>query len=78
MTLTDAIAAFLGPLMADYARLIEEGDPDMPVTICFGGYEHATTLGAIQSLDRAYADTFERNQRAACRRRDRKAAGRLL
>jgi hypothetical protein len=77
-TLPEAVAAFLGPLMAEYARLIEESDRDTVVTIMFGHHGYRTTLGVIQDLDRAYAETFERNHKAACRRRDRKAVGRLV
>jgi hypothetical protein len=74
-TLARALEAYM---VENGARLIDESDPEMPMTISFGGYRYETTLGVIQDLDRAYAETFERNQKAACRRRDRKAVGRLV
>jgi hypothetical protein len=77
-TLPEAVAAFLGPLMAEYAQLVECNDPETKVLLLIGTYGHETTLGVIRDLDRAYAETFERNQKAACRRRDRKAVGRLV
>lgn len=73
-TLYDAIAGFLGPLAADYARIIDEGSPDMPVTVFLGGYKHQTTLAAIKAMDRAYAAAFE----AKCARDAKKARGSLL
>lgn len=59
-TLYEAIRDFLGPLEAQYCRIIDEGSPDMPVTIMLGNYEYKTTLADIQKLDRAYAAAFER------------------
>ena len=73
-TLYDAIAAFLGPLAAEYARIIDEGNDDMPVTISLGGYHHETTLKAIKDLDRAHMAAFD----AKCDRAARKAKGSLL
>lgn len=73
-TLYDAIAGFLGPLSADYARIIDEGDDDMPVEVHLGGYVHKTTLAAIKRMDRAYYHAFEDK----CRRSEKKARGTLL
>lgn len=73
-TLYGAIAGFLGPLSAEYARIIDEGNPDMPVTIRLGGYEHQTTLATIKALDRAYAAAFD----AKCNRAAKKSRGSLL
>lgn len=73
-TMYDAIAGLLGPLSAEYARIIDEGNPDMPVTISLGGYKHTTTLAAIKALDRAYAAAFD----AKCNRAAKKARGSLL
>lgn len=42
-SLYDAVAAFLGPLAADYARIIDEGPDDMPVTVSLDGYPHETS-----------------------------------
>jgi hypothetical protein len=69
MTLYDAIAAFLGPLEAEYARLIDECAHDVPVTIILGshdrkgggGYEYKTTMGAIQDMDRAFDAKVKRD-----------------
>ena len=73
-TLYDAVAGLLGPLAAEYARIIDEGGDDMPVTISLGNYKHKTTLATIKALDRAYAAAFDaKNARAA-----RKARGTLL
>lgn len=73
-TLYNAIAGFLGPLSADYARIIDEGSDDMPVTVSLGGYHHKTTLKTIKEMDRAYAAAFE----AKCARDAKKARGTLL
>lgn len=73
-TLYDAIQGFLGPLVAEYGRIVDEGNPDMPVTISLGGYEHKTTLEAIKRLDRAHQAAFE----AKCARDAKKAKGSLL
>ena len=73
-TLYEAIQAFLGPLHADYCRIIDEGRPDMPVTISLGNYEHHTTLAVIKDLDRAYAAAFE----AKLKRDEKKSRGTLL
>lgn len=73
-TMYDAIAGFLGPLAAEYARIIDEGSDDMPVEINLGGYKHKTSLRAIKNLDRAYAAAFE----AKCARDAKKARGSLL
>lgn len=73
-TLYDAIQGFLGPLVAEYARIVDEGNPDMPVTISLGGYEHKTTLEAIKQLNRAHQAAFE----AKCARDAKKAKGSLL
>ena len=74
MTLYDAIARFLGPLSAEYARIIDEGSPDMPVTVSLGNYKHKTTLATIKAMDRAYAAAFETKQNRAAK----KAVGSLL
>ena len=73
-TLYDAVAAFLGPLEADYARIIAEYPRDMPVTVSLGNYEHKTTLGVIKDMDRAYAAAFE----VKLKRDERKSKGTLL
>ena len=73
-TLYDATAGLLGPLSAEYARIIDEGSPDMPVEIRLGNYVHKTTLRSIQELDRAYAAAFDEK----CKRSERKARGTLL
>ena len=73
-TLYDAIAGFLGPLSAEYGRIIDEGNPDMPVTVSLGGYKHETTLAAIKAMDRAYYAAFE----AKLKRDERKSRGTLL
>lgn len=58
-TLYEAVQGFLGPLEAEYARIIDEGSPDLPVTISLGGYKHETTLATIQRLEKAYQHAFE-------------------
>lgn len=82
MTLYEAIQSFLGPLSADYCRLIDDWAHDAPVQIVLGrakgetsgGYIHHTTMGAIQDLDRAYQAAFEAKQNKAAKR----AVGTLL
>lgn len=82
MTLSDALAAFLGPMHAEYGRLIDEWANDAPVQIILGrdkgkdtgGYIFQTTMGAIQDLDRAYQKAFEDK----CARDAKKARGSLL
>jgi hypothetical protein len=78
MKLIDAVGNFLGPLMAEYAQLIEYNDPETKVVLRIGTYEHELTLGVIQQLDAAHAEAFDRNSRAACARRDRKVTRSLL
>lgn len=73
-TLFEAVRNFLGPLEAEYCRIIEEGSPDMPVTIMLGNYEYNTTLADIKALDRAYAAAFD----AKMKRSERKSRGTLL
>jgi hypothetical protein len=73
-TLYDAVAGFLGPLCAEYARILDEGNPDMPVTVSLGGYDHKTTLATLKELDLAYCAAFE----AKCKRDEKRARGTLL
>lgn len=73
-TLYDAIAGFLGPLSAEYGRLIAEGSDEMPVEIRLGGYVHKTTLAAIKRMDRAHFASFEDKNRRA----EKRARGTLL
>ncbi len=73
-TLYDAAAALLGPLHAEYGRIIDEGGDDMPVTISLGNYEHKTTLATIKQLDRAYAHAFD----VKCKKAEAKSKGSLL
>ena len=73
-TLFEAVGGFLGPLLAEYARLVDEFSADTPVVIKIGGYEHETTLASIKALDRAYYAAFE----AKCKREARKSVGSLL
>jgi hypothetical protein len=77
-TLINAVGNFLAPIAAEYARIIEEGDPEAQMTIEFHGYRHHTTLGALQDLDRAHQRAHERNEKAAERRRARGAVGTLI
>lgn len=73
-SLYDAIAGLLGPLSAEYARIIDEGADDMPVEISLGGYVHRTTLRAIKDLARAYAAAFD----AKAARDEKRNRGSLL
>lgn len=73
-TLYEAVRDFLGPLEAEYCRIIDEGPEDMPVEISLGGYVYKTTLADIKKLDRAYAAAFE----AKVKRDAKKAKGALL
>jgi hypothetical protein len=73
-TLYEATAGLLGPLSAEYGRIIDEGSGDMPVEISLGGYTHTTKLQVIKDLDRAHAAAFD----AKCARSARKAKGSLL
>ncbi len=73
-TLFEAVRDFLGPLHAGYSRLIDEWDPETPVTINIGGYKHETTLATIKKLDHAYHAAFEAKQK----RLQRKSRGTLI
>lgn len=73
-TLYDAVSGLIGPFAAEYARIIDEGSPDMPVTISLGGYDHVTTLATIKALDDAHRAAFE----AKCNRNAKKSRGTLL
>lgn len=73
-TLYDAIAGFLGPLSAEYGRILDEGSDDMPVEVRLGGYSHKTTLAALKRMDRAYYAAFEEKNRRA----EKRARGTLL
>jgi hypothetical protein len=76
-TLFDAIQWFLGPMHGDVGRLIDDWAPDAPVTITFGGpggYQHKTTMGKIQDLDRAYMAAHD----AKMKRSEKKSRGTLL
>ncbi len=74
-TLFDAIASLLGPMHAEYGRLIDWAH-DAPVQIVLGrgkgettgGYIFQTTMGAIQDLDRAHQAAFEAKQNKAAKR----------
>jgi len=59
-----ALTEFLGPIMADFCALIDEGPDDMPVKISFGGYEYETTLADFKMLDKAHREAFERQMKA--------------
>lgn len=80
--LYEAIESFLGPLSAEYCRLIDEWAHDAPVQIILGrkrgetsgGYIYQTTMGAIQDLDRAHRAAFEARQLRA----SKKSKGSLL
>lgn len=82
MSLFEALQSFLGPMHAEYGRLIDEWAHDAPVQIILGrakgeasgGYIFQTTMGAIQDLDRAYQFAFEDKQKRAAK----KAVGSLL
>lgn len=82
MTMFEALNAFLGPLHAEYARLIDEWAHDAPVQIVLGrrpdettgGYIFNTTMGALQDLDRAHRKAFEDK----CNRSAKKAGGSLI
>lgn len=77
-TLYDAVSGFLGPLAAEYARIIDEGSPDMPVTISLGGYKHETTLAVIKAMDRAHSAAFDAKQDRAVKRHAKRAVGPLI
>ena len=77
-TLTSSVRDFLGPIMAEYCRLIDEYSGDLPVEIHFGDHIHKTTLQEFKDLDRAFAQSLERAKKAAASRKARKAVGTLL
>lgn len=58
-TLYEAVRDFLGPLTAEYGRIIDEGHDDMPVEINLGGYVYKTTLKDLKALDRAHHRAFD-------------------
>lgn len=76
MTMVAALSAFLGPMHADYSRLIDEWAHDAPVQIILGrrpdetsgGYIFNTTMGSIQDLDRAYQAAFDAKEKRAAKR----------
>jgi hypothetical protein len=74
VTLYEAVQAFMGPIVAEYGRIVEDGQPDMPVRIILGGYTVEMTLADLQRLDRAYAQAFDQK----LKRDERKARGTLL
>jgi len=82
MTLFKASEALLGPLHAEYGRLLGELANDAPVQIILGrgkgettgGYIFQTTMGALQDLDRAHQAAFD----AKVTRDAKKAKGTLL
>ena len=59
LSIYQAVERFLGPLMAEYARLIDEGSPDMDVIMHIGGYRYATKLADLKALDRAFHAAFD-------------------
>lgn len=73
-TLYDAISGFLGPLVSEYGRIIDEGSDDMRVEVRLGGYVHTTTLAAIKAMDRAHHAAFE----TKLKRNERRSRGSLL
>ena len=73
-TLYEAIEGLLGPLTAEYGRLIEEARPEMPISIMLGGYEFKTTMSVLQDLDRAHMAAHDAKQA----KRARKSVGSLL
>lgn len=73
-TLYSAVSDFLAPLMAEYARVIDEGADDMPVTISLGGLQYKTTLADLKKLDRAHQAAFEAKEK----RDAKKSRGSLL
>jgi hypothetical protein len=66
--LYEAVQGFLGPIMAEYALLIEDGDPLWTVTVQVGSHPVEMKLGAIQALNRAHAAEFDRRQARAERK----------
>ena len=73
-TLYAAVGGFLGPLLADCCRLVDECSDDAEVIVKVAGYSHKTTLKTIKDLDRAYAAAHE----AKLKRDDKKRVGTLL
>lgn len=67
----EALRRFLAPIMAKYCRIIDEGDPNMPVQIHFGGYVYETTLAEFKALDSAHKAAFERQVKASARKANR-------
>ena len=62
-TLYEAVQCFLGPIMAEYCRIIDEGDPKAEVIVKVYGYEAKLTLGDLQKLDEAYRTEFYRREK---------------
>ena len=61
-TLFEAIQIFLGPIMAEACRIVEEGDAEADCTVSFYGYDVKMKLGDLQALDRAFAAEFRRKE----------------
>ena len=62
-TLFEAVRNFLGPIAAEYARIIDEGDPEAEVTVKVYGYEAKVTLAELKALDKAYMTEFYRREK---------------
>lgn len=75
-TMFDAIASLLGPMHAEYSRLIDDWAHDAPVQIVLGrgkgettgGYVFHTTMGAIQDIDRAHQAASEAKEKRSAKR----------
>lgn len=67
-TLMEAVEQFMGPLLAEYARLIEEGDPDAQLVLEIQGYRYFTKLRDLQTLDRAHSAAWDARQKRRANR----------
>ena len=74
VTLYEAVQAFMGQIAAEYGRIVDEGNPEMPVTVSLGGYEVKMKLADIQRLDRAFMQAFD----AKVKRDEKRSVGTLL
>ena len=54
-TLFEAVQLFLGPIVAEYARIIDEGDPEAECIVQVYGYKATLKLADLKRLDEAYS-----------------------
>lgn len=72
--LSDAVRSFLAPIMAEGCRVVDDGHPEMPVTVSFGPCTVEMKLADLKRLSDAFRDWVDANERRA----EKRARGSLL